>query len=88
MHVFQNRTEEKLIIGVKNAFIIGYSEQSKSYKLYNPINKKFVVSRDVKILEDKSWSSQENEAMDRRYPYLSIYEQVESLGQEVTLARL
>ena len=35
---------------------IGYSEQHKAYKLYNPVSKKVVVSRDVKFIEDKSWS--------------------------------
>jgi transposase InsO family protein len=33
----------------------GYSEQHKAYKLYNPITKKVVVSRDVKFMEDKCW---------------------------------
>ena len=39
---------------------IGYSEQSKAYRLYNPITKKFLVSRDVKFMEDKSWDEMEN----------------------------
>ena len=29
---------------------IGYSEQSKAYKLYNLVTKKFLVSRDVKFM--------------------------------------
>ena len=33
-----------------------YSEQHKAYKLYNPVTKKVVVSRDVKFIEDKSSS--------------------------------
>ena len=39
---------------------IGYSDQYKAYRLFNPITKKFVVSREVKFLEDKSWNEMEN----------------------------
>jgi hypothetical protein len=31
----------------------GYSETSKSYRLYNPISKKLILSRDVKFLENQ-----------------------------------
>ena len=31
----------------EKCIFIGYSEHSKPYKLYNPIKKKFIVSRDV-----------------------------------------
>ena len=41
---------------------IGYSDQSKAYILFNPITKKFVVSQNVKFLEDKSWNEMENNA--------------------------
>ena len=34
----------------------GYSEQDKAYKLYNLVTKQLVVSRDVKLIEDKCWS--------------------------------
>ena len=40
-------------------FIV-YSEQSKAYRLYNRVTKKFLVSRDVKLIEDKSWNGMEN----------------------------
>ena len=35
--------------------LLGISEESKAYKLYDPISKRIVVSRDVKFEEDKSW---------------------------------
>jgi hypothetical protein len=38
---------------------IGYSEQSKEYRLYNLVTKKFLVSRDLKFMEDKSWDEME-----------------------------
>ena len=34
---------------------MGYSEQSKAYKLYNPITKRTIISRDVKFLEYEEW---------------------------------
>ncbi|KAK2969386.1 hypothetical protein RJ640_001301 [Escallonia rubra] len=34
---------------------IGYSQQSKGYKLYNPVDKKMKVSRDVTFDEQSSW---------------------------------
>ena len=31
---------------------VGYSEESKAYRLYNPITKKYVISRDVVFKEE------------------------------------
>jgi hypothetical protein len=45
----------------EKCIFVGYSEQSKAYRLYNPITKKLIVSRDVKFQEDKSWDNQTNE---------------------------
>ena len=35
---------------------IGYDKRSKGYKLYNPITKKIVVSRDVRFNEEEAWN--------------------------------
>ena len=35
---------------------LGFSEESKAYKLYDPMNKKVIVSRDVLFDESKSWN--------------------------------
>ena len=40
--------------GVKCIFI-GYNPESKAYKLYNPLNNKMILSRDVKFLENHLW---------------------------------
>jgi len=48
----------------KTFILVGYSEQSKAYRLYNSITKKFLVRRHVKLLENKSWSEQENVTLD------------------------
>ena len=42
--------------GVKCIFI-GYSLESKAYRLYDPINKKIIISRDVEFFENQSWDS-------------------------------
>lgn len=40
--------------------LLGISEESKAYRLYDPVEKKIVVSRDVVFEEDKSWSWDKN----------------------------
>jgi hypothetical protein len=36
--------------------LLGISEESKAYKLYNPIDRKIIISRDVVFEESKSWN--------------------------------
>jgi hypothetical protein len=38
----------------------GYSETSKSYRLYNPISKKLILNKDVKFMENQFWNESEN----------------------------
>jgi len=40
--------------GEKCVFI-GYCDESKAYKLYNPSTKKLIISRDVQFIEDEAW---------------------------------
>lgn len=35
--------------------LLGVSEESKAYRLYDPISKKIIVSKDVVFEEDKAW---------------------------------
>jgi transposase InsO family protein len=39
----------------EKCIFVGYSEQSKAYKLYNPITKKLIISRDVEFVEEEAW---------------------------------
>jgi hypothetical protein len=39
----------------EKCIFIGYDEQSKAYSLFNPITKKFIVSRDVVFKEEETW---------------------------------
>jgi hypothetical protein len=36
--------------------MIGYEAGTKTYRAYNPVNKKLVVTRDVLFEEEKSWN--------------------------------
>ena len=33
----------------------GYNSESKAYRLYDPLNNKMILSRDVEFLENQSW---------------------------------
>jgi transposase InsO family protein len=61
----------------------GYSETSKAYRLYNPISKKLILSRDVKFLENQFWNESENQQMDSQNPLLPSSENTENSGQQV-----
>ena len=39
----------------KRCIFVGYNEDSRAYKLYNPITQKYVISRDVQFKEDEAW---------------------------------
>ena len=34
---------------------VGYDQNSKGYKLYNPNERKMMISRDVEFNEDEAW---------------------------------
>ena len=34
---------------------MGYSLESKAYRLYSPFTKQIIISRDVEFLENESW---------------------------------
>lgn len=51
-----DKLKKKLDKKSERCIFTGYSEQQEAYKLYNPVTKKVVVSRDVKFLEDKCWT--------------------------------
>ena len=42
-----NQLRKKLDIKGKKCIFLGYSDESKTYKLYNPSTKKVIISRDV-----------------------------------------
>nr|GEY89548.1 copia-type polyprotein [Tanacetum cinerariifolium] len=59
----------------KHVFV-GYEKQSKGYKLYNPVKKKVVVSRDVEFDEEGSWDWSIQES--KRYDFLPMTDEEET----------
>ena len=47
--------------GVKCIFT-RYSPKSKAYRLYDPLNNKMILSRDVEFLKNQSWYGPTNES--------------------------
>eukprot|EP00253_Pinus_taeda_P003406 PITA_03406 len=50
-----NQLRNKLDSKGEKCVFIGYCDESKAYKLYNPSTKKLIVSRDVQFIEDEAW---------------------------------
>jgi hypothetical protein len=61
----------------------GYSETSKAYRIYNPITKKLILSRDVKFLENQFWNDSEKQQMDSQNPLLPNSENAENSEHQV-----
>ncbi|WKA06415.1 hypothetical protein VitviT2T_024314 [Vitis vinifera] len=55
VHVPDNK-RKKLDDKSFQCVLLGVSEKSKAYRLYDPVSKKIVVSRDVVFEEDKCWN--------------------------------
>jgi hypothetical protein len=58
-----------------------YSETSKAYRLYNPITKKLILSRDVQFLENQFWNDSENQQVDSPNPLPPSFENTENSEQ-------
>jgi hypothetical protein len=55
MGKFSDPKRIKLKDKSKKYVFIGHNEKSKSYKLYDPIEKKLVISIDVELNEEARW---------------------------------
>ena len=69
VHVPDER-REKLDDKSERFIFIGYDSSSKGYKLYNPNNKKMVVSRDVVFDEEGQWNFETHEKEYNLFPLL------------------
>jgi len=49
-----DQLRKKLDSKGEKCIFIGYSEESKAYRLYNPSTKKLIVSRDVQLIEEEA----------------------------------
>lgn len=39
----------------EKCIFVGYSDESKAYKMYNPSTKKVIINRDVNFIEEEAW---------------------------------
>ena len=46
---------KKLDKKVQKCIFVGYLEDTKAYKLYDPVTRKVIISRDVQFVENESW---------------------------------
>ncbi|KAF8409311.1 hypothetical protein HHK36_005385 [Tetracentron sinense] len=64
----------------EKCIFIGYSEESKAYKLYNPLTNKVVVSRDVIFSEEETWNWDKEEKIKENQ--IEIEEQESDHGEQ------
>ena len=50
-----NELRRKLDKKGQKCIFVGYSKDTKEYKLYHPITRKVIISRDVQFFENESW---------------------------------
>ena len=66
----------------EKCIFIGYSEESKAYRLYNPISKKLIISRDVRFEEEASWDGNDNKQVTKGAPILQNEEESKEEGTQ------
>ena len=71
--------KNKLGARSKKCIFLGYEENSKAYRLYDEVNKKFVISRDVIFLETNKNDQSIERQIDRleNYPHPKKYSESE-----------
>ena len=50
-----NEKRKKLDQTTEKGYLVGYSENAKAYCIYIPENRKIVVRRDVKFMEERAF---------------------------------
>ena len=55
-YMFRTRKEASQIIRARSVFLLGVSDESKAYRLYDPFSKKIIISKDVIFQEDECWN--------------------------------
>ena len=67
-----DQLRKKLDDKAEKCIFVGYSEETKAYKLYNPETQKVIISRDVTFDEDEAWDWSEKEKELLPVPVLSL----------------
>lgn len=62
--------------GVK-CVLLGVSEESNAYKLYNLITRKIIISRDVQFDEENTWNWKSTETHQNLVNHDEVYDEIE-----------
>ena len=65
-YVHNNNMENKLDVKSIKTVFLGYSSQKKGYKCYDPINKRFFISRDVTFLENEPFYKENKKEVEEK----------------------
>lgn len=80
MHIYLKRLEATWMIKLKNAFL-GYSEESRAYKLYNPFTNKTIINIDVVFKQQEPWNENLDKIVHVRIPLMKEEDVVENEQQ-------
>lgn len=72
-----NEKRTKLDSKSTECFFVGYSDESKAYRLYNRTTRRVIISRDVVFLEDNN--IEVNDEFHDSNPFISVYEESEGI---------
>ena len=50
-----NELRKKLDIKGEKCIYVGYNDESKVYKFYNPLTKKVINNKDMKFINEEAW---------------------------------
>ena len=81
VHVPKKQRQKLNDKGVKCIFI-DYNSESKAYRLYDPIDKKIVISRDVEFLENQSWDGLVDESLSTSSKVPTNKEEEDDIGDQ------
>ncbi|RDX89991.1 hypothetical protein CR513_28198, partial [Mucuna pruriens] len=60
----RHKLEDKIVCGI----FLGYSTQSKDYRVYNLQTKKFTISQDIEVDENAIWNCKEEKVVKNNIP--------------------
>ena len=64
----------------EKCIFLGYGEESKAYKLYNPMTQKVIIGKEVLFKEEQSWDGTIYEIMGAAIPQPKYGEAEEKIG--------
>ena len=66
----------------EKCIFIGYRSESKAYKLYDQVNKKIIISRDVEFFLNQSWDGAVDESSSTSSKVSTIEEEEDDISDQ------